>query len=381
MRPVLPLIDSFNQGGAERQAIQLARLLRESGRYRVLVASLNGDGVLRPDVDRLGLDHVPEYRLTSFYDANAIRQAARFARFLRRERVGILQTHGFYTNVFGMVGAALARVPIRLASKLETEGVRTIWQARVERRVYAIAHAVVVNAEAVRGKLVREGLAERKIVTIYNGVDLGRFAPPSVLRREEALSALGLPRTLGGVVTIVANLRLEVKDHPTFLRAARRVCVTRPDASFVVAGEGELTEKTKALARELGVERNTYFIGRCGRVPELLSVSDVCVLSSKAEGFSNSVLEYMAAGRPVVATDVGGAQEAVADGVTGYLVAAGDDERMADRITSLLANPAVASAMGERGRKLVAERFSCEIQLSRTEELYDALLGAVAGCR
>jgi glycosyltransferase involved in cell wall biosynthesis len=108
---------------------------------------------------------------------------------------------------------------------------------------------------------------------------------------------------------------------------------------------------------------------------ELLSVSYACVLSSIAEGFSNSILEYMAAGRPVVATDVGGAREAVVEGENGYLVKAGDDQSLAQRLTELLNSPTRAAAMGERGREIVREKFSSEAQLARAENLYETLLG------
>ena len=158
------------------------------------------------------------------------------------------------------------------------------------------------------------------------------------------------------------------------LRAARRVVDAEPEAAFLLAGEGELTDSLRALAAELGVEQSTYFLGRCERVAELLNVSEICVLSSKAEGFSNSILEYMAAGRPVVVTNVGGASELVTEGETGYLVASGDDAGMASRIISLLADPARAKAMGENGKQVVKEKFSCEAQLARTEELYERLL-------
>jgi L-malate glycosyltransferase len=147
-----------------------------------------------------------------------------------------------------------------------------------------------------------------------------------------------------------------------------------PEAAFVIAGEGALLGELRALAATLGIEGATFFIGRCQRVAELLSISDVCVLSSRAEGFSNSILEYMAAGCPVVATDVGGAREAMIENETGHLVAAGDDEALAARIISLLRHPERAREMGARGRRIVSEKFSCEAQLERTQNLYERLL-------
>jgi glycosyltransferase involved in cell wall biosynthesis len=159
-----------------------------------------------------------------------------------------------------------------------------------------------------------------------------------------------------------------------FLRAAARVRAAVPDAGFAIAGEGELMEELRQLATELGIKDDVFFLGRCDKVAELLFASDVGVLSSKAEGFANAILEYMAAGLPVVATDVGGAREAIAEGETGYLVTSGDDVKMAQRIIEVLNDPSRARAMGQRGKSIAAERFSCDRHLQNTLELYDELL-------
>lgn len=372
---VLHLVGSFHQGGSERQAVQLARLQHESARCRVHVAALDASGVLREDVLRLGLGEIPAYPLTSFYDRNAVRQLRRCAAFMREREIDVVQTHDFYTNVFGMAAAARARVTVRIASKRETGGMRSRAQKAVERGAFRLAHAIVVNAEAVRRQLVGDGVSDEKIFTVYNGLDMNRVRPARDINREETLAAFALPREPNRrFVTIVANLRHEVKDHPMFLRAARRVHEAIPEAAFVLAGEGELTDSIRALAAELNLERDVFFTGRCERVAELLAVSEVCVLSSKAEGFSNSILEYMAAARPVVATDVGGAREAISEGETGYLVTAGDDATMAQRLISLLKEPERARMMGERGRSIIEQKFSCEAQLEATLNLYQRLL-------
>ena len=380
-RNVLQLIGSFDQGGSERQAIQLARLLHQDGRYRVHIACMDATGVLRDEAERLGLDEIPEYRLTSFYDRNAVVQVRRFARLLRDREIDIVHTHDFYTNVFGMVGARLAGVPARIASRRETTGWRTGAQKAVERLAYRFSHAIVANSEAVRRQLANEGVSLKKVMTVYNGIDLKRVTPAGC-DREASLAALRLPPGASGpFVTILANLRNEVKDHATFLRAAARVHEKVPEARFIIAGEGELMAANQALAARLGVASETHFIGRCERVAELLAQSDVCVLSSKAEGFSNSILEYMAAARPVVATEAGGAREAVIDGETGFVVPVGDDQAMADRIVHLLGDNDRARAMGAQGRLIVERDFSCEAQLDRTIDLYDSLLTQTASSR
>ena len=230
---------------------------------------------------------------------------------------------------------------------------------------------MVANSGAVRDQLIREGVPADKVVQHYNGLDLKRITIQPGATRDEILARLGLPERR--FVTIVANLQHPVKDHPTFLRAAARVRAVISDAAFVIAGEGKLMDGLRELTAQLGLKDDVFFIGRCEKVAELLSVSEACALSSTAEGFSNAILEYMAAARPVVVTDVGGAREAVTEGETGYIVAAGDDEKMAQRMIELLRDPQRARAMGQRGRSIVEEKFSCERHLQNTLELYNEL--------
>ena len=381
----LQLIGSFHQGGSERQAVQLTRLLIEGGRCNVFVATLDRSGILLDDLHRLGIDDVPEFRLNSFYETRTARQVRRFAQYLRKHEIDIIHTHDFYTNVFGMAAATVARVPVRIASRRESS-VRPSSQRLVERTAYRAAHAVVANCEEIRQQLIKEGVPAPKVRTIYNGIDPTRVQTKR--DRDEILTGLDLP-TDARFVTITANMRAHVwnpepacyKDHATFLRAAQRVHEKFPEAAFIIAGEGELKKATEELASELGIAARTFFIGRCADVGALLSISEVCVLSSRAEGFSNSILEYMAAGRPVVATDVGGAKEAIVQGQTGWLVPAGDFMTMAEHIIALLSEPETAIRMGQRGKQVVNEKFSCQRQLQNVESLYtELLLATVPNC-
>jgi glycosyltransferase involved in cell wall biosynthesis len=373
-RNILIMMGSFNMGGAESQAVQLVRLLLESGRYRVHLACLSREGVLLEEALKLGLDEIREFPLTSFYDRNMIVQLRRFRRFLKEREISLAHSQDFYMNTFGILGAALSRVPVRIAFCGEMSANRTRAHRILQRNSLRLATAIHANSEAVRQDLLREGVADAKVAVVYNGLELARVHAPQGFQRDEALEAFGLPKSGRRFVTIVANLRHEVKDHPMFLRAARRVRERVADAAFIIAGEGELEGPMRALAAELGLERDVFFTGRCERLGEMLALSEVCVLSSKSEGFSNSILEYMGAGRAVVVTDVGGAREVVTDGETGYLVASGDDETMAARIISLLVEPERARLMGERGRQLIERKFSSRAQLENTESLYERLL-------
>lgn len=359
--------------------IQLTKLLVESGNFNVHVACLDGAGKLRPKIDELKLGVIPEFNLTSFYDRNMFIQLRRFGALLRAQDIKIVHTHDFYSNIFGMIGARLAGVPVRIASKRETLGLRSNNQLKLELLTFRLANAIVVNAEAVKKYLLQLGVSESKPKVIYNGLNLDRFSlefdPSATL---SSLSPL-FPQTLKGahprLVTIVANMHHDVKNYPMFLRAARLVHESYPTAIFLLIGEGELTESLRELAIQLGIQQYAVFVGHSNNVPDLLRASDVCVLSSKAEGFSNSILEYMACRKPVVATDVGGAREAMIDRETGFLVKSDDHQAMADRILRLLNDPTLAMQMGEHGRRNVEERFSCEAQLRSTEAFYESLLG------
>ena len=377
MQPrVLQLIDNLYAAGSERQAALLAQSLNESSRFQVTFACMRQEGNLGDELKRIGFTEIPAFPISSFYGRSMVDQLARFVRFLRGRRIDVVHTHDFYTNIFGMAGAWLAGAPVRIASRRETAGCHTKAQKFVERRAYQLAHAIVANAEAVSKHLIEEGVRGNKIVTIYNSLKHERVSPRH--GREETVKQLNLPPDGHcRFVTIVANLSNPVKDHPTFLRAAQRVRQAIPEARFILAGSGLLMDKTRAFAKELGLETDVFFTGSCERVADLLSISDVCVLSSLAEGFSNSILEYMGASRPVVATNVGGAREAIIEGETGYLVKPGDEETMAARITELLRNPERARSMGRRGRQVVEQKFSPAAQLAQTEQLYDRLFARV----
>lgn len=374
---ILQLVGSFHSGGSERQAVQLIRLLHEDKTHRIHVACLNGAGILRGEVERLGFAEIPEFRLNSFYDLNMIRQLARCRKFLRENRIDVIQSHDFYTNVFGMIAGRMANVPVRIAAKRET-GTKTNAQRFVERRAYGFAHAIVANAEAVKNHLIETGVAAKKIEVIYNGLDLTRFdLNGGAASRSEILQSFNLPvKDDLKFVTLVANFRSDVKNQPMFLRAARHVKEKFPHARFILAGEGELLPQMKNMAKDLGLENESFFIDNCGTasVPRLLFVSDVCVLTSLTEGFSNSILEYMAAGKPVVATRVGGAAEAIQEGENGFLIESNDDAALANHLLELLQDTERAKSFGRRGRQAAEEKFSTVAQLEKILALYDRLL-------
>lgn len=366
---ILQLIGSFHQGGSERQAVKLTGLLHQDGTYNVFAATLNKVGILLDDIESLNLGEIPEFKLTSFYNPNLVKQLRRFSRYLKENKIHLVHTHDFYTNVF--VAASLAGVPVKIASKRETNGMRSASQNFIEKLAFRRADAIVANSEAVKSYLISQAISAEKISVIYNGLGIKQLTP-KITNSNVICENLGLPADENiRFITMVANLRHTVKNQPMFLRVAQRVLQKFPDTHFVLAGEGELKDELENLAKNLEIEKNTHLIGRCMQIPELLHISYAGVLTSFAEGFSNSILEYMAARKPVVATKVGGASEAVIDGETGFLINSDDDEVMANRLIELLDDEKKAIEFGEKGRRIIEEKFSLDAQLSKTLSLYE----------
>lgn len=378
---ILEFANALAIGGTERQFVNLARGLDPS-RFRVHVGTLAQGGQLAAELERADVPMVT-YRIHRLYGPGAIRQQARLVRYLRRHHIQLIHTHGFYANSFALPPAFLARTPVRIASIRDDGSVWTSAQRAVERLACRLADCTVVNAEAIRTRLLGEGWPDDGIAVIPNGVDLARFRgrkAGSDVRRE-----LGLPANTP-IVGVLARLA-PCKGLEFFLEACGVVADRFPDARFLIIGDqgqlagdgvrvgGDYRQSLQRQALRLGLEGRVVFAGFRLDVPEILAELSVSVLPSvTGEGLPNSVLESMAAGLPVVATRSGGTSEAVVDGATGLLVPPSNAGALADAIVSLMADGALRTRLGQAGRQRVEERFSLERMTRDMQALYTRLL-------
>ena len=214
----------------------------------------------------------------------------------------------------------------------------------------------------------RDHIDPKKLVLIYNGVDARQFESSSGVR-EKLRSTMGLT-DLDKVVVVVANL-IAYKGYLDFLNAAREVKDRIPETVFWLIGEDRgIQEDLESEAQSLGISECVLFMGQRSDIPSLLAASDLFVLPSHEEGFSNVLLEAMAAGLPVVATKVGGNSEAVVDGATGWLVPPRNPAAMAGKIVDLLSDPKKATAWGAQGKEKVTEHFTIEQMVEKHLTLY-----------
>jgi glycosyltransferase involved in cell wall biosynthesis len=364
----------FAIGGTERHVVSLADGLDHS-RFDLEFACLRRSGEFLPQVEARGL-RVSEYAVARLYGSRTLLQQLRFARHLRRRGIQIMHSYNFYPNVFAIPAARLARTPVVLASIRDMGAYVTARQRSVQRIACKLADHILVNAEAVRQWLIAEGYNESKISVIRNGLDQSRFAngaEGSSLRRE-----LGLPD--GAPVVAMLSRLSRMKGVEDFLDAAAQVAARFPDARFLVIGgnidpEGiGYRRELESRAARLGLQQRIVFTGFRLDVPRLLSEVTVSVLPSLSEGLSNTILESMAAGVPVVATRVGGSPEALEDGVEGLLVPPRDVKALGQAIGWLLEHPEAARDVGRRARARIAREFSLERMVRETECLYTRLL-------
>jgi L-malate glycosyltransferase len=359
--PVGIVLTSFDPGGTEGQTTELiARLDRT--RFAVHVACFRREGLWLRRAEQAASE-VTEFRLRSFQSPSTASQLIRFARWCRRNRLAVVHACDFYANVFGLAGAALAGVPLRIGSRrdLVLPG-RGRAKHTLQRFAYRAAHTVVANSHAAAAQLRREDVPHDRVVVIPNGIDPAAFiaAPARVPRR---------------VVTMVANLRAE-KGHDVLIAAAAQVVRARPDAIVQLVGAGPLRGALEQQAREHGVADIVRFLGHREDVAQVLHDSDIFVLPSRSEAFPNGVVEAMAAGLPVIASNVGGIPELIAHERNGLLVPVGDPGALAGALLRLLNAPEYAAVLAREARATIERGYSFERMVGAFEALYLGASGA-----
>lgn len=368
---VVYFLDSLGVGGTEMNAVRVAERL-DPARFTVSVACFNGTGQLRPRFDAAGI-RVDVFPLRSLYGGSMLTEGRRFMTFLRAQRVDVVHAHDRYANMFAVAWARLAGTRAVIASK--RWGNISRGHGMGNRLAYMLSHRVLANSERVGASLVAEdGVAAGRVVVVPNFVDDAAFDVPSGEWTREQRRELGVSDD-ALVVGIVANLR-EIKDHRTLFEAVALIASRFPTLVLVLIGSGPFRADLEARVAELGIEGMVRFAGPRPNLPNLHRLFDVSVLCSWSEGFPNSIVEAMAAQRPVVATSVGGIPDAVEHDHTGLLVPPRDAPALAAALERLLASRSLREEMGQRGLDRARLRFTAAVVLPRVTELYSELLGS-----
>jgi L-malate glycosyltransferase len=363
---VLLIVDQLPKalGGGERIVLKLASLLPQYG-YRASILTFNA----HPETTALQSPPCPIYLLPiqRTYDLRAFQAAVDLRRFLREQHVAVVQTFFESSDIWAGLVTKISSDAKLIWSRRDMGILRTSKHHVAYRLMSRLPDAVFAVSDLVRQHCIDvDGIDPSRVLTVYNGLDLAAWSAPSATTKPE-------DRVL---ITTAGHIR-HVKGHDIFVKAAASVVREFPEAHFTIAGdvlEPEYFAELQALVAELGLNRNFHFAGGISNLPEYLAVADIFVLPSRSEGFSNAIVEAMAASLPVVATDVGGNAEAVKHGITGFIVPPEDPESLAAAIKRLISDRATAAAMGIAGRDLTAQQFTLDAMMNRTTGTYRRLL-------
>jgi glycosyltransferase involved in cell wall biosynthesis len=366
------IIDSILSptGGSERQLLLLLENLDRNNfdpRLCVLQNSpwLQANFLLCP---------VYVLNIKSFKSPKSWLNMIRFAVWLKKEKIDVLQTHFRDASIIGIIAGWLARVSQIIATR-KNQG---YWMQSNDLFMFQnflnrVPNIFVANSEATRQWAKKtECIDGDRIRVIHNGLSSSEVYPFSVTARIKARELMGI-RTESFIVGIVANLR-PVKRIDVFLQSAKLVKNEISNAKFIVIGEGEERSRLEAMADNLGLRDDVLFMGSRFDVSDILRGFDVGVLSSDSESFSNSVVEYMAAGLPIVATDVGGCREAFGDSPAGFIIETGDSLAMAKSIVHISKTKSLIQQAREIHPLRVQNMFSKKNYIKNYESLYTELI-------
>lgn len=367
---VLTVVDSLRAAGAETVAVRIALGLDRS-RFESVICSTRRSAPEHVGAARSGGVEVLELERASRLD---VWRWAPLVRLLRSGRVDVVHAHKFGSNLWLSLLTRLADVPVLLAHEHSWSYEGAPLRRVADRALIArAAAAMVAVSPSDRRRMVElERIPAEKVVLVPNGI------PDIPLGdRTRARRALGIPAG-APVVGTVCGLRPE-KELGTAIRALARLVPERPDLRFVVAGDGPERAGLEHLARELGVQAD--FLGHRANdeVPDLLAAMDVVVCCSRFEGMPLAVLEWMAAGKPIVASRVGGIPSILDDGGDALLVPPHDPVALAAAVARLLDDPDLGRRLGEAAQRRQREEFRFERTLATLEDLYERLYTAASG--
>lgn len=388
---VARVITRLNIGGPSIQATRLTAALADHGWHTRLFHGQLGDGegdmsyLLAPDADAVFIDTLRR-PLSPVAD---LRTLWWLYRQLREWRPAIVHTHMAKAGMLGRLAAAaynLTRGSSPRAKVVHTyhghvldgyfSPLMTTVFITLERALARLSNAIIAISPAIRDELqgtYRIGRpSQYRVVPL--GFDLAPFAAVDAAARADARHELGIP---GGVPVICTVGRLTaIKQHRLFLDIVQRTVAAHPDAIALIAGDGELRGELEAYAATLGIAGHVRFLGWRRDLATIYGATDVFVLTSRNEGTPVALIEAMACGVPGVSTDVGGVKDVIDSPAVGRLAPFGDADALAGHVRDLLADAGARSAMGERARQRVLDRYGFERLVSEIAALYRELVQA-----
>ncbi len=362
---ILLVIPTLDRSGAEKQLVMLARGLPKE-QFEVHVCVLTREGPLAASLAEAGIP-IHTIRKRGKIDPLAF---LRLTALMRRLKPDLVHTWIFAANAYGRAAAIRAGVPCIVGGERCVDPWKSWWEFAIDRRLANRSRCIVTNSSGVREFYARHGIAASKFEVIPNGIAISRREASKT--RGDWAAELDIPESAHWIGSI--GRLWPQKRHPDLMCAFDVLKVVRDDTYLLLVGDGPDRAKLERLAWQTKIEDRLRFLGERPDVQELLPHLALSTLASGYEGQSNAIMESMAAGLPVVASDIPGNRDLVVEGETGYFFPVGDRGEMARCWQRLLSQPDLAKRLGEQGARRMREHFSIEQMVARHAELYHRLL-------
>ncbi|MBC8555871.1 MAG: glycosyltransferase family 4 protein [Candidatus Brocadiales bacterium] len=373
---LLYVFDNMEFGGGERVFAQIINRL-SSEKYKIMVACLP-TGAFIEKIKGSGTQ-IKSVDMRNRFNPGVILQ---LADFMKRDKIDIVHSQGARADFFASMAAKLTKVPVVISTvAMPVEGFdvnpikRLIYKA-LNRFSERFVNRFIVVSEALEKVMIeRHRIEPQKLVTIYNGIETGEYNIPDqevICEKSGLWEELGLKSDVP-VIGAIGRLVWQ-KGFEYFIEAIPGLLKEFKEARFLIVGEGMLKEELKMKSRKLRIEDKLIFTGFRNDIKEILASIDIFVMPSLLEGLPMILLEAMAMGKPIVATDIEGIIEVLENGKTGLLVPPRDTEALAEAVIDLLKHQDKANQMGFTARKVVIERFGVDIMVQKVEKVYEELL-------
>jgi glycosyltransferase involved in cell wall biosynthesis len=363
---ILYLTNHLNIGGITSYVLTLGAGLKERG-HKVYLASSEGGLLPRFKEGRFVYIPIP-IKTKSEISPKILASALKIYKLARKYNIDIVHSNSRTTQVLGSIlGRSMGVVHISTC--------HGFFKKRFSRQAFPCwGLKTIAISEPVKEHLVKDfKVDEKKIVVIHNGIDVEKFRVQSREYRVQARKDLGLGD--GPVVGIVARLS-DVKGHVYLIEAMKEVLAKIPLAHLLIVGEGKMKEELIKLVHKLGIAGNVFFVPEVSDTQGVLSAMDLFVMPSLKEGLGLSLMEAMASGLAVIGSDVGGIRTLIQHGHSGLLVKPSDTRGLAYAILELLGEPQKRQSFGKRAQEFIAQNFSQEKMVLKTEGVYLECLNA-----
>lgn len=355
-------------GGTENQLLNLIQNLNKN-KFRVFFCYLEESNWIKENIAKEMTFNIGSL---NYKHPNLIKRIIRFSRFLKKNKINILQSFFRDSNFVATVSGKIAKTPIIISSRRN----KGHWHNKTElillRFLNPMTTRILTNSYDIKQySHQHEKISNKKIDVIYNGYDNAFFGDNKKL--EQDIRSCCNFNTESITAVCISNLK-PVKNLEFLIETTKLIVDKHPEFQLLIIGEGIEREKLIKLCETCKLKKNISFLGFRKDIPALLKLTNIGILASKSEGLSNTIIEYMVSGLPVVATDVGGNKELIEHKVNGYLVPLNDCIKMSNYIIELLNNPELREKMGGKSKKIAITKFSLKKYVSEHEKYYKNLI-------